>query len=153
MKIKKMLALCTVVATCFLFSCGKESVNITVRNITGAEISEILIYPENVSDDTSNRLEKNLPTGSQVEINLGKYTEEELANGYSLYIVNAEDGSDNSFSMLYFDAGDTVTFYIDDWGLAVGVYMTDEDIEEQIAEDHEDFLEYIEELEEEETAE
>ncbi len=149
MKIKKILAFCTVAATCLLCSCGQEAVNVTVRNITGAEISEILIYPENASDDTSNRLEKNLPTDSQIELNLGKYSEEELANGYSLYVVNAEDGTDSSLSMLHFNDGDTVTFYIDDWGLAVGVNMTDEEIEKQVAKEHEDFLEYIEELEEE----
>ncbi|MBQ8724270.1 MAG: hypothetical protein IJY74_01190, partial [Oscillospiraceae bacterium] len=66
---------------------------------------------------------------------------------------NAEDGSEGTFSMLQFGDGDEITFYMDDWGLAVGVNMTDEEIEEQKEKDHQDFLEYIEELDEEDASE
>lgn len=154
MKIKSIIAFCTAaLALCTLCNCSRKNVEITVRNITGVEISELVINPEISSDNTKNRLEKNLPTDSQVQIKLDKYSEEELKDGYSLYVVNAEDGSDSSFSMLYFEDGDILTFYVDDWGLAVGVNMTDEEVEAQIAEEHEDFLEYIEELDEEKTTE
>ncbi len=154
MKIKNIIALCTAaLVLCLLCSCGRKNVEITVRNITGVEISELIINPEISSDNTKNRLEKNLSTDSQVQIKLGKYSEEELKDGYSLYVVNAEDGSDNSFSMLYFENGDILTFYVDDWGLSVGVNMTDEEVEAEIAEEHENFLEYIEELDKEETTE
>ena len=68
-------------------------------------------------------------------------------------VTNAEDGSTGDFSMLMFDSGDTITFYIDDWGLAVGVNMTDEEVEEQIAWESEQFKDYLEELEAEQAAE
>ena len=135
----------------FLCSCGGEDCTITVRNITGSEISEVNIYPEDMYDESRNYLEENLPSDSEISVNLESYTKEETAKGYSLLVVIAEDNSEADFSMLKFSDGDKITFYLDDWGLAVGVNMTDEEIQEQKAKDHQDFLEYIEELEDETT--
>lgn len=45
---------------------------------------------------------------------------------------NAEDGSSENFGMLMIGNGSTVTLYLDVWGLAVAVDMTEEEVREEI---------------------
>lgn len=127
-------------------ACG-EKYTVNVRNLTGVEISEICITPETDKSDFDNLLTENLPANEEIELTVGTLTEEDIKDGFALQVTNAGDNSVGTFSMLYFGSGDTITFYLDDWGLAVGVNMTDEEIEEQKQRDHLDYLEGLEELE------
>lgn len=138
---RKFALLLPLAGTLLLTGCGGEKISINVKNLTGAEISEIQICPESDKSGITNRLEENLPADGETTLSLGRLTEEETANGFYLIVTNAEDGSEGEFSMLMLSDGDTVSFYVDDWGLAVGVNMTDAEIEEQKARDHQDYLE------------
>lgn len=153
MRILKAAALFSAAAmlACAAGCDAREEYTISIRNLTEAEISEINIYPDNGDVNYENVLEENLAYGAQTEVTIGDFTEEEIKNGFDLLVTNAEDGSQGDFSMLFFDSGDTITFYLDDWGLAVGVNLTDEEVQEQIAQEHELFMEAIEEMEAEET--
>ncbi|MBQ8515799.1 MAG: hypothetical protein IJ496_10420 [Ruminococcus sp.] len=130
-----------------------EEYTIHVKNLTGAEISEIVITPDSDQSEQKNLLEENLAADGEIDLTIGRFTEEELEDGFAVVVYNAEDGSYGTFSMLQIDNGDTVSFYLDDWGLAVAVDLTEEEIEEQIAQDHQNYLEMLEEMEEEAAAE
>lgn len=154
MKIKlcKIAAITAAAASLILLGGCRESYTVTIRNLCEVGISEVNIYPEGQSNLSKNYIEKELPSGIEIDVELDKFEEEDIEYGFDLLVVNAEDGSEGTFSMLQFGDGDKITFYMDDWGLAVGVNMTDEEIEEQKEKDHQDFLEYLEELEEESAA-
>lgn len=134
------------------FGCSKaeetEEYKVTVKNLTGVEISEILIAPETDKSDYPNYLSDNLAVDGVIELTLGEYTPEDVSEGFSIQVVNAEDNSTGSFSMLMLKNGSTMSFYIDDWGLAVAVDMTDEEVEEQKQRDHEDYISATEAAEE-----
>lgn len=130
-----------------------EEFRFHVKNMTGTEISEIQIAPENNKSDYNNCLKENLAIDGEVEVSLGKLTTEDISEGFSLQVYNADDNSYGDFSMLMIKSGDTVSFYMDDWGLAVAVNMTEEEIEEQIASDHEDYISSLTENEEEASSE
>lgn len=138
---RKAVLLAALCGTLLLNACGGEEIRIHVKNLTEADISEILICPETDKSGITNRLNENLPADDEIMLSLGKLTEEETADGFYLIVTNAEDGTEGEFSMLMLSDGDTVSFYVDDWGLAVGVNMTEEEIEEQKARDHQDYLE------------
>lgn len=145
----KTAALTAAAASLCLLSGCRESYTVTIRNLCEVAISEVNIYPEGKSNLSKNYLENELPSGIETEVELDAFDEEDIALGFDLIVVNAEDNSEGTFSMLQFGDGDKLTFYMDDWGLAVGVNMTDEEVAEEIETEHENFLEYIEELEDE----
>lgn len=151
-KLYKIAAVTAAAVSLTLLGGCKESYTVTIRNLCETGISEVCIYPEGRADLSKNYLEKELPAGIETEVELDSFEEEDIALGFDLIVVNAEDGSEGTFSMLQFGDGDKITFYMDDWGLAVGVNMTDEEIAEEIEIEHGHFLEYIEELEAEESA-
>lgn len=134
-------------------ACSGEKFTVNVRNLTGVEISEITMYPENGEINQENRLDENLANGSETALSLGRLTEEEIAGGFEVMVYNAEDNSYGDFGMLMLSSGDTVTFYIDNFGLALGVNMTDEEIEEQKARDNAEYESGLEEAATEETTE
>ena len=130
-------------------ACGGEAITVTVRNLTEAGISEIQVSPESDKSDLHNILKETLEAGEDIAVSFGSYTPEELQDGFFLDVYNAEDGTNGTFNMLMLSDGDTVSFYIDDWGLALGVNMTDAEIAEQKERDHQSYLE----MEAEESAE
>lgn len=121
--------------------CGGEEITVTVRNLAEVGISEIQVSPESDKSALHNVLAETLGSGEEVTVSFGSYKAEELTDGFYLDVYNAEDGTNGTFNMLMLSDGDTVSFYIDDWGLAVGVNMTDEEIAEQKERDHQDYLE------------
>ncbi len=121
--------------------CGGEDITVTVRNLAEVGISEIQVSPESDRSALHNVLEETLEAGEEVTVSFGTYKAEELTDGFYLDVYNTEDGTNGTFNMLMLSDGDTVSFYIDDWGLAVGVNMTDEEIAAQKERDHQDYLE------------
>ncbi len=119
------------------FGVTKTKVTIEVQNLTGVEISQLIMYCEACEMDRDNRLEGNLAVDGTAEISLGRYTESQLQEGFALEVYNAQDGSFEEFGMLMVQDGDTVSFYLDDMGLAVAVNMTPEEIDEQRRHDNE----------------
>ena len=113
---------------------------VTVRNITGAQISGITMYPENGTIDSTNRLSENLPTGSEVSISFGALTEDEISKGFAVTAYNAEDGTSGDLSQLHLKNGSKLTLYTDDWGLAAAVDMTDDEVNELYERDHADYI-------------
>ncbi len=123
-----------------LSGCSGEPYTVHIQNLTGVEISEICIAPETDKSSMGNLLTETLPVDGEIELSLGKLDEEDVAKGFSILVYNGEDGSCGDFSMLYFNSGDTVSFYLDDWGLAAAVNMTEEEIEQQKQRDHEQYI-------------
>lgn len=134
---KRIFPLAAVLAVLLtLTSCGKKEHKFTVKNLTGAPISAIYISPQDKIAERKNYLTETLPDNSSVEINLGKLTEEDTAKGFFFDVYNAEDGTSGDFSMLHVDSGSWVTFYLDDFGIAAAVGMTDEEVMAQKEKDH-----------------
>lgn len=131
----------TAVLLLLLTGCSAgEEFTIRVRNLTGVAISEIQIAPETDKSSMKNILTEELADGAEIALSLGKLTEEDISDGFALLVYNAEDGSSQDFGMLMLSDGDTISFYLDDLGLAVGVNMTDEEIEEEKERLHQDTL-------------
>lgn len=146
MNIKHKIAMLGMVAMLLsCTACGGEEITVTVRNLAEVGISEIQVSPESDKSDPLNVLKETLESGEDITVSFGKHTEEELQDGFYLDVYNAEDGTNGTFNMLMLSDGDQITFYIDDWGLAVGVNMTDEEIAEQKERDHQDYLDMVEE--------
>ncbi len=122
-------------------ACGGEEIHITVRNLAEVGISEMQVSPESDKSNLHNVLRETLDAGEDITVSFGTYTEEQLKDGFYLDVYNAEDGTNGTFSMLMLSDGDQITLYVDDWGLAVGVNMTDAEIAEQKERDHQDYLE------------
>ncbi len=120
-------------------ACAEEKFTVNVRNLTGVEISEINMYPENGAISQKNLLEGHLADGSETVLTLGRLSEAETEDGFAVMVHNAADNSYGDFGMLMLSDGDTITFYIDNFGLALGVNMTDEEIEAQKARDNADY--------------
>lgn len=150
MNIRRNIAMLGIIGlTLSCTACGGEEITITVRNLTEAGISEIQVSPESDKSDLHNILKETLEDGEDITVSFGSYTPEELQDGFFLDVYNAEDGTNGTFNMLMLSDGDQITLYIDDWGLAVGVNMTDAEIAEQKERDHQSYLE----MEAEESAE
>lgn len=119
-------------AALMMTGCGSgEEFSVQVKNLTGVAISEIQIAPETDQASMKNMLKEELADGAEITLSLGRLTEEDIRDGFALLVYNAEDGSSQDFGMLMLSDGDTVSFYLDDLGLAVGVNMTEEEIEEE----------------------
>lgn len=129
-----------------LSGCKKSDIEYTVniKNMTGVEISEIYITPETNKSELKNRLSENLEADGEISLSLGKFSDEDIKNGFAIEVVNAEDNSSGTFSMLHIENGDLISFYLDDWGIAVGVNMTEKEIQQQIQIDHEDYVSWAE---------
>ncbi len=141
MKHRRISILAAAVMLLSLAGCEqKEHYTVTVRNLTGVPISDIYIRPETDLSKNENLLEEHLPTDSDVTLSVGKFTEEEVQQGFALEFQSAEDSTAETFGMLYFDSGDTITVYFDDWGLAVAVNQTDEEIQQAIDSEHEIYV-------------
>lgn len=150
MNIKRNIAIFGAIALSLsCTACGGEEITVTVRNLTEAGISEMQVSPESNKSDLHNILRETLDAGEDIAVSFGSYTSEELQDGFFLDVYNAEDGTNGTFNMLMLSDGDRITLYVDDWGLAVGVNMTDAEIAEQKERDHQSYLE----MEAEESAE
>ncbi|MBR3628973.1 MAG: hypothetical protein IKN55_00670 [Oscillospiraceae bacterium] len=79
-----------------------------------------------------NYLTENLAIDGTVDLSLGRLTEDDVSQGFVMEACNAEDGSSEKFGMLMIGNGSTVTLYLDVWGLAVAVDMTEEEVREEI---------------------
>ncbi len=128
------------VTVCFLSGCrhGGEEYKIKIKNLTGVEISELYIAPETSTSEMRNYLTENLSVDGVIELSLGNLTEEDVSQGFAMEVYNAEDGTSNDFGMLMIGNGGTVTLYLDVWGLAAAVDMTDEEVKEEIIRASED---------------
>lgn len=120
-----------------LSGCG-EDFTVVFRNRTGVAISELLIAPETDKGDMPDALNAAFPDDAAITVSLGDLDADDIADGFALEVYSAADGSSADFGRLMLESGDTVTLYLDDWGLAVGVNMTDEEIDAQKQRDHED---------------
>ena len=129
-----------------LSGCKKSDTEYTIniKNLTGVAISEIYITPETNKSDLKNRLSENLETDSEISLSLGNFSNEDVKNGFAIEVVNSEDNSSGTFSMLHIENGDSICYYLDDWGIAVGVNMTEKEIQQQIQIDHEDYVAWVE---------
>ena len=124
-----------------LSGCGTgEDFTIHVQNLTGVPISELQIAPETDKGEMSNLLQADFLADSTLTLSLGKLQEADICDGFALLVYNAEDGSYADFGRLMIQNGDTVSFYLDEWGLAVAVNMTAEEIETQKQREQEDAL-------------
>ena len=137
-KITMMLIVSMIV--CFLSGCrhSGEEYKIIIKNLTGVEISELYIAPETSTSEMKNLLTENLAIDGTVDLSLGRLTEDDVSQGFVMEAYNAEDGSSENFGMLMIGNGSTVTLYLDVWGLAVAVDMTDEEVKEEIIRASED---------------
>lgn len=137
-KITMMLIVSMIV--CFLSGCrhSGEEYKIIIKNLTGVEISELYIAPETSTSEMKNLLTDNLSVDGAIELSLGNLTEEDVSQGFAMEVYNAEDGTSNDFGMLMIGNGSTVTLYLDVWGLAAAVDMTDEEVKEEIIRASED---------------
>lgn len=115
-------------------ACGKEAYYITFENLSGVAISEIHTVPDSQKTDAKNLLTEALPDGDSVTLEVGKYKEEYIEEGFYIVAYNAEDGSYQEFHKLMVKNGGVVTFYHDSIELCVAVDSTHEEIEEMIAE-------------------
>lgn len=128
----------------FSFACKKseniEEFKVNVKNLTNAEITEISVAPETNKSIFTDYLAENLPEGDDVEISFGELSSDDIAKGFAINVTVTDEISVGEFSMLQLKNGSTMTFYIDDYGLAVAVDMTDEEVESLKQRDHEEFI-------------
>lgn len=140
----KVIMFFTAALMIFSFGCreseNKEEFKVNVKNLTETEISEISAAPETDKSNFTDYLAENLPVGGEVEISFGELFSDDIAKGFAVNVTGADDNSVGEFSMLMLKNGSTLTFYMDDYGLAVAVDMTDEEVEELKQRDHEDFI-------------
>lgn len=114
-------------------ACGKEPYYITFENLSGVAISEIHAVPDSQKTDAKNLLTEALPDGESITLEIGKYKEDYIDEGFYIVAYNAEDGTYQEFHMLMVKNGGLVTFYHDFIELCVAVDATHEEIEELIA--------------------
>ena len=124
-----------------LSGCGGKEYSFTVRNLTGVGISSVYIRPQNSTESMAQVLEEVLEPDTEITVKLGRLGEDDTKNGFVLEVYSAEDGSSQDLSQLHIPDGGRVTFYLDDWGLAAAVDMTDEEVMELKESDHRAYLE------------
>ena len=131
---KRMIMLLTVaIMMLCLPGCDQgELYHIAIKNMTGVEISALYLAPETNSGNMQNYLTENLAIDGTVDLSLGRLTEDDVSQGFVMEACNAEDGSSENFGMLMIGNGSTVTLYLDVWGLAVAVDMTEKEVREEI---------------------
>lgn len=139
-RIAALIAAAAVTLTATACFQKREKFEVNIKNLTGVEIAKIVMTPECDNSNQDNRLKENLPIDGQVTISLGKLTREEIESGFAMIVYSAEDGTYQDFGSLVLETGDTVTFYLDAMGLALGVNMTDEEIIEQRERDNAEIL-------------
>lgn len=133
---RKTAALIPVLALSLLTGCGGARTTVTLRNLTGYEIASAELAQESDSSEHKDRLEgKPLADGENREITLGKFTEEELAEGFSALICLSE-GSEEDFGHLILRNGDVLTIYIDDISISAGVNLSDGEVAALIQQVH-----------------
>ncbi len=130
MKIKSITAVLTALFIMVLSGCMHNDYRITFINLTGVNISAIYVAPETDKGNSKNYLKEHLASGDKIEIFVD-VSEQEAEKGFTVEAFSAEDNSSETFGMLMVKDGGTVSFYIDNYGLAVGVDMTEEEIENQ----------------------
>ena len=130
MKIKSIMAVLTALFIAVLSGCMHNDYRITFINLTGVDISAIYIAPETDKGNFKNYLKEDLTAGDEIEISVD-VSGQEAEKGFTVEAFSAEDNSSETFDMLMVKNGGTVSFYIDNYGLAVGVDMTEEEIENQ----------------------
>lgn len=136
----------SLLAAVLLTGCG-SGYTVNVKNLAEVGISRIEVKPEAAGGSMVNYLDETLPAGETVELDLGKLSEGDASEGFALEVYSAEDNTSQTFGNLHFASGDTVTFYLDDWGLAAAVNMTDEEVAELKEADHKAYLEGIDDTE------
>lgn len=120
-------------------ACGEKPYYITFENLSGVAISEIHATKDSDKSDVKNLLTEALPDGETVTLEVGRFKEDYVDDGFYIVAYNAEDGSYQEFHMLMVKNGGLVSFYMDAIELCVAVDCTREEIEEMIAESEEDY--------------
>ncbi len=124
-------------AACLTGCEKKQPVTVTVRNITGYSIVSLELAQTADTGNHTDRMDSEwLDDGAEREVSLGIFTEDELAEGFRA-VIRLSDDSEDDFSRLILSDGGTLTFYLDDLGIAVAYDTSDDEIEEMIRELHE----------------
>lgn len=118
-------------------ACGEDPYYITFENLSGVAISEIHATKDSEKIGAKNLLTEALPDGETITLEVGRFKEEYVDEGFYIVAYNAEDGSYQEFHMLMVKNGGLVSFYMDAIELCVAVDCTHEEIEEMIAESKE----------------
>ena len=117
---------------------GGETLDLTVRNLTGDTLTELTISPEADQSRREECLAEALSSGEETVLHLSGLAEEDLAGGFPVVAVTAQDGQADPLGSLMLRSGDTLTLYWDDLGLAAAVNTSDEEVQEMIDRLHED---------------
>lgn len=127
-------AIFSVIGLAALTGCGETefTVNVTVMNRTDLTITEVNFAHESDDSNHENIIAEDFPPNATLTYNLGNYTEEALAEGFSLRAVSAADYIDESFGHLILKDGDKITLYEDEDGLALAINASDEEIEKMV---------------------
>lgn len=135
---RKTIFLLPALAAMLLTGCGdQQSCTVTLRNLTGYEIASAQIAQESDDSNHTDRLDGTaLPNGEARALSLGKYSEDELAEGFSA-LIELADGSEEDFSRLILKDGDVLTIYIDDLSISAAVNVSDEEVAAMIRHVHE----------------
>ena len=134
---RKTIFLLPALAAMLLTGCGdQQSCTVTLRNLTGYEIASAQIAQESDDSNHTDRLDGTaLPNGEARALSLGKYSEDELAEGFSA-LIELADGSEENFSRLILKDG-VLTIYIDDLSISAAVNVSDEEVAAMIRHVHE----------------
>lgn len=121
------------IAAMLLAGCGsKEACAVTVRNLTGESIMSLEIAQEsNASDHTDYISGDPFEDGKEQVFRLGRFTQEQLAEGFSA-LIELGSGAKEDFGSLILRDGDVLTFYVDDLSISAAVNVSDEEVQEMI---------------------
>lgn len=117
----------------FCTSCGEEPYYITFENLSGVGISEIHAVPDGQRNDTKNLLETTLADGDSVTVEVGRFAEDFVADGFYMEVYSEADRSFQTFDMLVVKNGGRVSFYMDSIELCAAVDTSHEEIQSMIA--------------------
>lgn len=126
---RKALLLAAALPLMLLTACAKE-ISITVKNKTGDAVSNLSVY-RNVADGDGAGLSGTLADGAETELTLGKFTEEELENGFAVSVGETLLIGEYASAFRFAD-GDILTLYTDAYGLQGAVNISGAELEARI---------------------
>ncbi len=106
----------------------------TFENLSGVGISEIHAVPDGQKSNTKNLLDAILNDGESVTVEVGRFAEDSVADGFYMEVYSEADGSFQTFDLLMVRNGGKVTFYMDSIELCAAVDTSHEEIQSMIAE-------------------
>ena len=129
------------IAAMLLAGCGsKEACTVTVRNLTGESIMSLEMAQESNASDHTDYISEPLADGAEQTLRLGRFTSEQLAEGFSA-LIELGSGAKEDFGSLMLRDCDVLTFYVDDLSISAAVNVSDEEVQEMIDKIHRDMTE------------